>query len=104
MQQIVSQPESVVHMVEDDVKTIASGGVGAYATKSWKEKAVKVDVMGYASNMELTNSELVSDSLVSVSSKASTLTKQDAKGTLITKRKGISCVCALQMFLHVSNP
>ena len=50
--QVVSQPEKIV---VDDVKT---------TMKSVKEKAVKVDVTGYVSNMELTNIELVSDSFV----------------------------------------
>jgi len=58
--QTASQPERVVHMVEDVAKTTASPGGGAYATKLWKDKAVKVDIIGYVTNMELKNIELVS--------------------------------------------
>ena len=61
MSQVASQPERVVQIVEDVSKTVTSaGGGGAYATKSWKNAAVKVDVMGYVTNMELKNIELVS--------------------------------------------
>ena len=60
--QVASQPERTVQIVEDVSKTVTSpgGGGGAYATKSWKDTAVKVDVMGYVTNMELKNIELVS--------------------------------------------
>ena len=58
--QVVSQPERIM---VDVVKT-------GIAMKSLKEKAVKVDVTGYVSNMELTNIDLVSDSFVCVFSRA----------------------------------
>ena len=60
--QVASQSERVVQIVEDVSKTVtsAAGGGGAYATKSWKDSAVKVDVTGYVTNMELKNMELVS--------------------------------------------
>ena len=68
--QVASQPERVVRMVDDDVKTIATGGAGAFATRAGKEKAVKVDITGYVSNMELAKIELVNDSFVGVISGA----------------------------------
>ena len=65
--QVASQPERVVRIVDDDVKTVTiAGGGGAYATKSWKEGAVKVDIVGYVSNMELKDVELVSVSFADV--------------------------------------
>ena len=54
-----SQPERVVRVVEGIAKATNSTG-GAYATKSWKDKAVKVDINGYVTNTELRNIELVS--------------------------------------------
>ena len=41
------------------IKSVTSTGE-AYATKSWKDAALKVDINGYVSNMELRNVKLVS--------------------------------------------
>lgn len=59
------QPERVVHVIEDVAKATSLGG-GAYATKSWKDKAIKVDINGYVTNMELKNIELVSHFLLKI--------------------------------------
>lgn len=65
--QAASQPERIVQIVEDVSKTVScAGGGGAYATKSWKEAAIKVDVTGYVTNMELKNIELVSVTCCSI--------------------------------------
>lgn len=85
--QVAAQPERVVHMVEGNTRTTFGGGGGAktensaggggaktitsavgggaYATKAWKDTALKVDIMGYVSNMELKNVELVSTGILS---------------------------------------
>ena len=83
--QAAAQPERVVHMVEGNARTFgggggaktgnsaggggaktitSAGGGGAYATKAWKDAALKVDIMGYVSNMELKNVELVSTGIL----------------------------------------
>ena len=57
--EMIPQPERVVHIVESAGKTVGKTG-GAFATKSWKESALKVDITAYVTNMELKNVELVS--------------------------------------------
>ena len=57
--EMMPQPERVVHIVESASKTVGKTG-GAFATKSWKESAMKVDIMGYVTNMELKSVQLVS--------------------------------------------
>lgn len=42
-----------------DKATSIAGGSGTYATKSWKESAIKADIIGYVNNMELKDIDLV---------------------------------------------
>ena len=58
--QVASQPERIVQLVDVGKAVTSTGGGMAYATKSWKDATVKVDVVGYVTNMELKNFELVS--------------------------------------------